>query len=42
VFVKQLGAKPLNAAGERHVTVDRKGSIMLDWPRPLRVREMPA
>jgi protein gp37 len=41
-FMKQLGAKPLNAAGEAQPKTDRKGTVMTDWPQSLRIREMPA
>ena len=40
-FMKQLGAKPVDAAGERHAITDRKGALMAEWPRALRIRQMP-
>lgn len=42
VFVKQVGAKPVNREGERcpHVR-DSKGKVMEEWPEELRVREFP-
>jgi protein gp37 len=40
VFMKQLGAKP-QQAGEAYVKSSGKGSVMIEWPRPLRIREMP-
>jgi protein gp37 len=40
VFMKQLGAKPLNA-GKAYGGSTGKGAVMIEWPRPLRVREMP-
>lgn len=41
VFVKQIGAKPVNGEGARHPISDRKGAIMEEWPAELRVRQMP-
>lgn len=42
VFVKQVGANPVNREGERcpHI-LDRKGKVMEEWPEALRVREFP-
>ena len=42
VFVKQVGANPVNREGERcpHI-LDRKGKVMEEWPEVLRVREFP-
>ncbi len=42
VFVKQVGANPVNREGERcpHIH-DRKGKVMEEWPEVLRVREFP-
>lgn len=42
VFVKQVGAHPVNREGERcpHI-LDRKGKVMEEWPEVLRVREFP-
>jgi len=40
-FVKQLGAKPVNYAGEQMRFEDRKGGEMETWPRALQVREFP-
>ena len=42
VFVKQVGARPVNRDGERcaHI-LDRKGKVMEEWPEELRVREFP-
>lgn len=42
VFVKQVGANPVNREGERcpHIR-DRKGKVMEEWPEELRVREFP-
>lgn len=42
VFVKQLGARPVNREGVPHKISDRKGADMADWPEVLRVREFPA
>lgn len=41
VFVKQLGAKPVSERGPVRF-LNRKGGDMEEWPRDLRVREMPA
>lgn len=41
VFVKQVGAKPVNREGVAHAISDRKGAVMSDWPEELRVREFP-
>ena len=40
-FMKQLGARPMDAAGERHSISDRKGALMAEWPSALRIRQMP-
>lgn len=40
VFMKQLGAKP-QRAGETYEKSTGKGAVMIEWPRPLRIREMP-
>ncbi len=40
-FMKQLGARPLDATGERHSITDRKGALMAEWPSALRIRQMP-
>lgn len=40
-FMKQLGARPVDATGQRHSITDRKGALMAEWPRALRIREMP-
>lgn len=40
VFMKQLGAKP-HQAGEAYGKSSGKGAVMIEWPRPLRIREMP-
>lgn len=40
VFVKQLGAKP-QQSGEAVAQSTRKGAVMIEWPRALRVRQMP-
>ena len=40
VFVKQLGAKP-QRSGQSYRESSGKGSAMLQWPRGLRIREMP-
>lgn len=42
VFVKQVGANPVNREGERcqHI-LNRKGSVMEEWPEELRVRQFP-
>jgi protein gp37 len=40
VFVKQLGAKP-QEAGQPYARIAGKGSVMVEWPRTLRVRQMP-
>jgi protein gp37 len=52
VFMKQLGAYPVDAsressftitgAGPVHMTRDRKGGDMAEWPEDLRVRQWPA
>lgn len=41
VFVKQLGAQPVNREGVAHPLRDRKGGDMDEWPPDLRVREFP-
>lgn len=41
VFMKQLGAKPINRAGEPYPISDRAGKIMEEWPEVLRVQEYP-
>lgn len=41
VFVKQLGAHPINREGEPHPVSDRAGKVMADWPEELRVQEWP-
>jgi protein gp37 len=41
VFVKQIGAKPVNREGQPHPIQDRKGGDMSEWPPELQVREMP-
>lgn len=43
VFVKQVGARPVNREGEPcpHI-LDRKGKVMEEWPEELRMREFPA
>ena len=41
VFVKQLGARP-QQAGAAYATSSGKGVAMIEWPRPLRIRDMPA
>lgn len=41
IFMKQLGAKP-QQAGEAYIKSSGKGAVMLEWPRPLRIRQMPA
>jgi protein gp37 len=42
VFVKQVGARPVNREGERcpHIT-HKKGADMAEWPDVLQVREFP-
>jgi protein gp37 len=40
VFVKQLGAKPINESGPLKLK-DRKGGDMSEWPADLQVRELP-
>lgn len=40
VFMKQLGARP-QQAGAAYAKSSGKGVAMIDWPRPLRIREMP-
>lgn len=40
VFVKQLGAKP-HLAGEVYEKSSGKGADMAQWPRAIRIREMP-
>lgn len=42
VFVKQVGARPVNREGERcpHIR-DPKGKVMEEWPQELRVRQFP-
>lgn len=42
VFVKQLGARPVNREGVPHPITDPKGGDPAEWPEDLRVREMPA
>ena len=41
VFVKQLGAHPVNREGVPHPIKDKKGADMAEWPTDLMVREMP-
>ncbi|HSZ58475.1 MAG TPA: phage Gp37/Gp68 family protein [Tepidisphaeraceae bacterium] len=42
VFVKQLGAHPVNREGQRCPKIkDRKGADPAEWPAELRVREFP-
>lgn len=42
VFVKQVGAKPVNREGQRCTKVkDSKGGVMSEWPAELRIRQMP-
>ena len=41
VFVKQLGAKPCQD-GRAYAESTAKGGLMMQWPRTLRVRQMPA
>jgi protein gp37 len=41
VFMKQLGAKP-HQGGVAYAKSSGKGAVMIEWPRPLRIREMPA
>lgn len=41
VFMKQLGAKPQHS-GASYTKSSGKGSMMVEWPRALRIREMPA
>ncbi len=41
VFVKQLGAKPVNREGLPHALEDAKGGDMGEWSEDLRVREYP-
>lgn len=41
VFMKQLGAKP-QMAGQGYEKSSGKGSVMIEWPRSLRIRQMPA
>lgn len=40
-FMKQVGARPVDAHGEKFLISDRKGSQMPDWPKVMRIREMP-
>lgn len=42
VFVKQLGARPIEPTGEEIKLVDSKGGDPAEWPEFLRVRQMPA
>jgi len=51
VFVKQLGARPIESEVTRHAVdcscslhhgfIDRKGGEMAEWPEDLQVREFP-
>lgn len=42
-FVKQLGSHPIDGSGYSRLPLkDKKGGDMSEWPRDLRVREMPA
>lgn len=42
VFVKQLGARPINEVGATYILTHPKGGGELEyWPAPLRVRELP-
>ncbi len=42
IFVKQMGARPVNREGIAHPLVHRKGGNMAEWPADLRVQEFPA
>lgn len=43
VFMKQVGARPVNREGERCFKIkDSKGGDMSEWPEELQVREFPA
>lgn len=41
VFMKQLGAKPVNREGVAHPTTSKKGGDMSEWPEELQVQEWP-
>lgn len=41
VFVKQLGAQPVNREGQPHRLRDRKGGDITEFPPDLQIREMP-
>jgi len=42
VFMKQLGRRPVDASGGDYAVSDVKGKHMIEWPKALRVRQMPA
>ncbi len=42
VFVKQLGASPVNREGVPHPLKSKKGGNPAEWPEDLRVRQVPA
>lgn len=42
IFVKQLGARPVDSEGSRIALVDRKGGDVAEWPETLRIRQFPA
>lgn len=42
IFVKQLGARPVNREGALHPVVHSKGGDPSEWPEDLRVRENPS
>jgi protein gp37 len=42
VFVKQLGARPVNREGVPHPLTHAKGGAIEEWPEDLRVREFPS
>src|SRR4029453_2916164 len=41
VFVKQLGARPINRSNQKHPISDRKGANWDEWPIELRLRLLP-
>jgi protein gp37 len=41
-FMKQLGARPIDANGDPIQKRDRKGAAMQEWPRSIRIRQLPA
>jgi protein gp37 len=41
VFVKQIGANPIDHLSDNWIVRDRKGGDISEWPEELRIRQMP-